>query len=1133
MSVRSVCPYCGVGCGVILETHRGRVIKVQGDPDHPANRGKLCTKGMVLHKTIHTPDRITHPLMRKSRSEQLIPVSWDTALGRIAQTFQSLMEDHGPESIAFYVSGQLMTEDYYVVNKLTKGFLRINNIDSNSRLCMSSAVMGYRRAFGVDAPPCSYEDLDISDCIFIIGSNTAYCHPILFMRIAEAKTRKGNNLKIIVSDPRKTPTAGIADLYVPLNPGSDVAFINGMIYVLMNEGLINREFISMHTEGFDEVEKIIQEYTPEMVSQICGIPSSMVREAALIYGQAKSAMTLWAMGLNQSRQGTDKNNAVINLSLITGNIGRPGAGPFSLTGQANAMGGRETGGLANLLPGHRYMDNPVHRHEVAAFWGCGEISDMKGKTAVELFDAVYKGNIKAVWIICTNPVVSLPNGSKFEEALKRAELVVVQDLYSPTDTTLFADVILPAAGFGEKEGTMTNSERRISYIAQAVNPPGEAIPDWEILTRFAHKMGFAESFPYKRAEDIFEEYKRITKGTDMDITGITYERLKTEGPIQWPCPDVNHPGTPRLYTDGRFQTENGRARFIPVRFIPPAETTDSDFPFILTTGRLRDQWHTMTKTGKVEKLLLHDPAPTLEINIKDANRIGVTDRDLVVIESRRGKATTQAMVTDRIKEGTVFLPFHWGKLLADNGRANLMTVEALDPFSKQPEFKACAVRIRKKEFNEPWEIVIIGDDPAALSVTQTIVSINPNVRIALICTLEPTNTHLPKGIQIYNGAPVRIDTNSQRILLEDGSAIPYEKLVLALRSRLYVPPIFGLSNQGVLILESLEKTKREIAKVHLIRRAIIIGEGPLSLEAADWLRTRGAEVEFINPSTVLLEKQLDGIGSEILFYKMIKRRGISIKLGAEVEAILGNGRATGVQLANGEVREGDLILIEARLQANVELASQAGIFVNKGIVVNERLETSIPGIYAVGSAAEFRGVVSNDSETVTQQSQVLGRFLAGDPTAQYRGTLSCTRFRVLGLEVISFGEFNSDDEESNVLSYLDRGQSIYKKVVVRDNRIVGALFFGDISSSEEILDLARNRIDISLIRKNLLSGNLKGQMPKGKILCSCMGVTREEIQEGIKRGMRTVEALQEGLRVGVTCGTCLQEVRDLVKATVK
>lgn len=1131
-NVRSVCPYCGVGCGVILETEKGKVFKVQGDPEHPANRGKLCTKGMNLHKTIHTPDRLTQPLMRESKNSFFVPASWDKALERISTSFQSLINQYGTESIAFYISGQLLTEDYYVVNKLAKGFLKANNVDSNSRLCMSSAAMGYRRAFGVDAPPSSYEDVNFSDCIFIIGSNMAYCHPVIFMQVVEAKQKKGDNLKIIVADPRKTPTAGIADIYLPINPGSDVALLNAMIHVLINERLIDREYISSHTEGFEELEKTVKEYSPDKVSEVCGIPSSMIREAALVYGRSKAALSFWAMGLNQSSQGTDKNNALINLSLVTGNIGRPGAGPFSLTGQANAMGGRETGGLANLLPAHRYMENPQHRQEVALIWGCDDISPNKGLTAVELFDAIYRGIVKAVWIICTNPVVSLPNGSKFEEALTRAELVVVQDLFSPTDTGLFADILLPAAGFGEKEGTMTNSERRISHISKAVEPPGKALPDWEIFTRFAHQMGFGRFFPYKEAEDVFEEYKQLTRGTDMDITGITYHRLQTNGPIQWPCPNEAHPGTPRLYTDGYFQVENGRAKLIPVNYIPQMELTDSDFPLVLTTGRIRDQWHTMTKTGKVENLMLHEPAPTLEINPHDAGRFGIKEGDLVVVESRRGESTVQATITDQIKEGTVFMPFHWGKLTADNGRANLMTLEALDPFSKQPEFKACAVRIRKKTFTEQCKVVVVGDDPAALRVAQALISTNPKVEVVLLRTRESLDTRLLEGVQVYRLVPTRIDSHNRRLMMEDGSIVSYQKLVLVTGSKSYIPPISGLSRQGVLILENIEQTKKAIAKLHIIRRAIVVGEGPSSLEAADLLSARGAEVEIIDPSTVLLEKHLDGIASELLFYEL-KKRGIKITIGAEIETIIGNGRATGIQLSNGEVREGDLIIVEARLGASVELASRSGILVNRGIIVGERLETSIPDVYSVGSAAEVRGVTSIDPETVVQQAQVLGRFLAGDPTVRYRNSVSCTRLEILGLEVLSFGEYNADDEESNVMSYLDRGQSVYKKVVIRDNRVVGGLFFGDTTGGKQVLELARNRKDISALRNSLLSGNLIEQITTGKVLCSCVGVTIDETQEAIKKGMRNIETLQENLKVGVTCGTCLQDVRELLKTTLR
>ncbi|MGQ0793840.1 MAG: molybdopterin-dependent oxidoreductase [Deltaproteobacteria bacterium] len=1126
-AVKSVCPYCGVGCGVIFETRKGKVVKVKGDAEHPANFGRLCTKGASLHKTIHTRDRLMKPLMRRTRDEALIPVSWDAALGRIADKFHSLIADYGPESIAFYISGQLMTEDYYVVNKLTKGFLKVNNLDSNSRLCMSSAVMGYRRAFGVDAPPCSYEDFEHSDCIFIIGSNTAYCHPVLFMRISEIKAQKGDKLKIIVADPRRTPTAAIADLYLPLAPGTDVPLVNSMIHVLMKEGIINRSYISANTEGFAELERIVEEYSPEKVSEICKIPPFAIREAALMYAKAGAALTLWTMGLNQSAQGTDKNNAVINLSLATGNIGRPGAGPFSLTGQANAMGGRETGGLANLLPGHRYMDNPLHRDEVSAFWGGGDMREKRGQTAVELFDGVDRGVVKAIWIICTNPVVSLPNGSKVERALSKAELVVVQDLFRPTDTGMFADVLLPAAGFSEKEGTMTNSERRISYVGKAVEPPGEATPDWQIFTRFARKMGYSEFFPYESPEEVFEEYKKLTRGRDMDISGVSYGRLQSTGPVQWPCPDENHPGTQRLYTDGRFETESKRAKFIPVKFIPPVEGTDSAYPLTLTTGRLRDQWHTMTKTGKVEALTLKDPYPVLEVHPSDAGALGIKEGDLVKVESRRGEATVQAAVTDKVKEGCVFMPFHWGKLLADNGRANLLTIEALDPFSRQPEFKACAVRVEKKIFAQSPKIAVVGNDPAGLRVIETLIEMNPNAEVSLFST-EHVDKSLPEGVARYAELPLRIDPDKRKIFMKGGAAYTYESLVLASGSRYSIPPVAGMNREGVIIVENLPQLKRAIGKMLVLKKALVLGEGALGLEIADYMRSRGAEVEFINPSNVLLEKQLDGSASEMLYYEL-KRKGISVKLGAEVDAILGNGKATGVQLEDGDFRAGDVVVIEARLRANVDVASRMGVMVNKGILVGEKLETAMPNVYAVGTAAEFRGVVSADADVIAEQAHVLGRILAGDPTARFAGTLGCNRLRALNYEIISFGEFNADDDEANVLAYLDKAQSVYKKVVIRDNRILGGLFFRDTTSAEEIIELARKKADISGLRRNLLSGNLKGRVAKGKILCSCAGVTEEEIQIGIKNGMG-VEDLGRNYRVGVNCGACLTEVRELIKA---
>ncbi|HML93981.1 MAG TPA: formate dehydrogenase subunit alpha [Thermodesulfobacteriota bacterium] len=1118
---KTVCPYCGVGCGVILQTGNGRVTGVRGDPSHPSNRGKLCSKGLNLHNTIHLRDRVRHPLIRDSKESAFTSTTWDNALGTIADKFNSLLEEYGPESIAFYVSGQLLTEDYYVVNKLSKGFLKVNNIDSNSRLCMSSAVMGYRRAFGVDAPPCSYEDLRHTDCVFIIGSNMAYCHPVVFMQLAEEKEKKGDALKIIVADPRKTSTAGIADIFIPLEPGTDVALLNSMAHVLIEHGLVDYEYINSYTEGFDALKECVKSYPPEKVSGICGIPADLIIETALTFGRSRAAMTFWAMGLNQSSSGTDKNNALLNLSIMTGNIGKPGAGPFSLTGQANAMGGRETGGLANILPGHRYVANEKHRREVAGVWGVEELSPAVGLTAVDIYDEMEKGVVKAVWIICTNPVVSLPNGSKVERALKKAGLVVVQDIFHPTDTSVYADIVLPAAGFSEKEGTMTNQERRIAYISKAVEPPGEALPDWRIFTLFARKIGLREYFDYEKAEDIFEEYKKLNKGRDVDISGVTYERLKNEGPLQWPCPEAGHPGTPRLYTEGKFHTDSGKARFISAEYISQKEATDDEYPLVLTTGRIRDQWHTMTKTGKVESLMMSEPEPVLDINPADAERYGLKDGELTLLESRRGKAVLKCSLTDKIKRGSVFMPFHWGRLMGESGRANLLTVEETDRLSHQPEFKACAVRVSKKFFDDELDIVIIGDDSYSNELALRISGLNANANV----TILGMSGNAPNGS--VKQSPVDIDIKDRKIRLADGSFFYYDKLVFAPGNKTYLPSIKGLSCMGIRVFDSFNDAKMHIAREHVLGKAVVVGTKPFSLETAEFLKMRGAEeVSFISPRNILLDKYVDYLGSRLL-YKKLRKKGINIILGAEIGEITASDNNKFLVTANGVEIEADLVFVESVTRPDLDVALRTGLLVNRGICAGEHLETNLPDVYTMGRAAEVKGVMAEDSELLDLQSEVLSRCLCGDPTARYDQTMDANRFTLLGLDIVTFGQFNADDERTNVISYLDKSQAVYKKIVIRDNRIAGGLYMGDVTGAEEVLRLAREKSDISKYRDTLLSGKFKEKLPTGRVVCSCMSVTEFEIKQAVKNGASSVEALKDRLKVAVTCGSCLEEVKEL------
>ncbi len=694
---KSYCPYCGVGCGLLAGVANGSVARIKGDPDHPSSRGDLCLKAVYLPEVLNTPDRLLYPQVRSCQEGPFKRASWPQAMSFLARRFQAIIAAHGADAVAFYGSGQLTTEEYYVANKLVKGFLGTNNFDTNSRLCMASAVAGYKTSLGSDGPPACYADIDEANCILLVGTNTADCHPVIFKRIKQRKYRAPETTTIIAVDPRRTETADFADLHLPIRPGTDIALLNSMLCVLIEEGLIDGEFIARHTRGMEKLGEVVKKYSPRAAQEICGIAERLIIEAALIFGKAPNALTFWSMGINQSSVGVRKNNAIINLHLATGKIGKPGSGPFSLTGQPNAMGGREVGGLSHLLPGYRSVENPEHREKVERHWGVpfGSISPRPGLAALEQFEALAEGKLKAIWILCTNPAVSAPDLDLIEKALRQAELVVVEDAYHPTATSRFAHVLLPAAQWSEKEGVMTNSERRLTYMPKLVEPPGEALPDWKIISLFAHAMGHGAHFMYESAEEIFAEFAELTTGAICDVSGASHGRLKTLGPVQWPCPKSDPGGRARLYIDGRFPTEDGKANFIAVEHAAPVETPDEDYPLLLTTGRVKHHWHTMTRTGKNVALRRSAPEPILEISRADARRYGIRDADFVEVISRRGKVMAQSRVTDEIVAGTCFVPFHWGRDQGFFKAANNLTLSARDPFSRQPELKACAVRVRK------------------------------------------------------------------------------------------------------------------------------------------------------------------------------------------------------------------------------------------------------------------------------------------------------------------------------------------------------------------------------------------------------------------------------------------------------
>lgn len=716
--VRTACTYCGVGCGVVLDVAtdgegRRTVRRAAGDKAHPSNGGRLCTKGATSAELFAAPGRLSSALVRADRGDEPAAEAMDTAVKRTAARLREIVDEHGPDAFALYVSGQMTLEAQYLANKLAKGFVRTRHIESNSRLCMASAGSGYKLSLGADGPPGSYEDFEHAEVFFVIGANMADCHPILFLRMME---RVKAGAKLIVVDPRRTATAAKADLFLQIEPGTDLALLNGLLHLLAADGRLDAEFISEHTEGWAAMPEFLEDYPPAKVAELTGIPEAELRRAAEWIGAADAWMSCWTMGLNQSTHGTWNTNALINLHLATGTICRPGCGPFSLTGQPNAMGGREMGYMGPGLPGQRSTLVAADRAFTEELWGLepGTLrADEPGRGTVEMFRRMADGEIKACWIICTNPVASVANRRTVIEGLEAAEFVVAQDVFAETETTAYADVVLPAAMWSESEGVMVNSERTLTLVRQATDAPGEAWPDWRIIAEVACEMGYEDAFSYRSAEEIFEEIKRAwNPQTGYDLRGVTYERLR-DTPVQWPCATSEGPdrNPVRYLNDGvsqslderpdgsrprlSFPTASGRAVFFARPHLPAAELPDDDFPYVLNTGRLQHQWHTLTKTGTVAKLNKLNPGPFVEIHPADALALGLVEGDMVEVASRRGRAVLPAVPTDRVRPGNCFAPFHWNDLFGEYLSVNAVTHDAVDPISFQPEFKACAVSLAK------------------------------------------------------------------------------------------------------------------------------------------------------------------------------------------------------------------------------------------------------------------------------------------------------------------------------------------------------------------------------------------------------------------------------------------------------
>ncbi|MBD8894249.1 molybdopterin-dependent oxidoreductase [Labrenzia suaedae] len=693
-TVKTTCPYCGVGCGVLATRQPDGAVSVKGDPDHPANFGRLCSKGSALAETLSLDDRLLHPEINGARA------SWDEALDLVAARFSDAIAEHGPDSVAFYVSGQILTEDYYVANKLMKGFIGSANIDTNSRLCMASSVAGHRRAFGSDTVPGTYEDLEQADLVILTGSNLAWCHPVLFQRLEAAKAANPA-LRIVTIDPRRTATSALADLHLGLAPDTDVALFNGLLSYLSENGYLDEGYISRHTNGFEEALGAAGACDISRISEETGLSRQDIARFFDLAARTEKMVTVYSQGVNQSVTGTDKVNAILNVHLATGRIGRAGMGPFSVTGQPNAMGGREVGGLANMLAAHMALEDPAHRSLVQSFWQSPRIADRPGLKAVEMFRAVREGKIKALWIMATNPVDSLPDADGVAEALKLCPFVVVSDVTRAADTMDYAHVALPGAAWGEKDGTVTNSERRISRQRRFLELPGEARPDWWALSEVARRLGYADAFAYNGSAAIFREHAQLSAignggtrdfdiGAMADLSAGAYEELP---PFQWPARAGQSLHDSRFFARGGFFTPDRKARFIAVTPIE-LRKRERKYPFVLNTGRIRDQWHTMTRTGKTARLTSHIAEPFAEIHPEDAAALGLRDASLVEVKSSYGAVIVRAQISDRGNKGTVFVPMHWTDQFSSKGRVDAVVAPETDPHSGQPGSKFTPVSLK-------------------------------------------------------------------------------------------------------------------------------------------------------------------------------------------------------------------------------------------------------------------------------------------------------------------------------------------------------------------------------------------------------------------------------------------------------
>ncbi|MEQ9304373.1 MAG: FAD-dependent oxidoreductase [Marinoscillum sp.] len=970
----------------------------------------------------------------------------------------------------------------------------------------------------------------------------------------KAQSRKPGG-KIIVVDPRVTDSCALADVHLQVQPGTDMLLFHAIGRCLIEQGLVDEEFIQQNTNGFNQYVKEVKSKSLKEYAALCQVSEQDIIETARLIGQSKGFITMWAMGLNQSTAGVNQNLALINLNLITGQIGKPGAGPFSLTGQPNAMGGREVGGLSNLLAAHKNLANPEHRKAVADFWGVDSIQEKPGMTATEMYESLKSGKMKAIWIICTNPSVSMPNARLVDEALKAAKFVIVQDISKNSDTAKYADLLLPAAGWLEKEGTMTNSERRITYLPKVIDAPGEALPDAEILMRFARTMGF-HGFDFKNASEVYDEYALMTKGTPIDVSGLSYEKLRAHRSIQWPVPSSDHEGTPRLFENGKFLTPDQKANIHTSGPEVQQEPTTEDLPLILTTGRIRDQWHTMTRTGKVSRLNKHVDRPYLEIHPNDAEERNIKDGSPVRVGNGRGEVQVAAKVTDAIKKGVVFLPMHWGKKLGhDLSRANNLTSDTVDPKSKQPGFKFSAVQVTLHQTPQK-KIVVIGAGAAAYRFVNTYRDFNREDQIHVFSKEEwpfynrvllPDYVNESKqweelvkytgeelnqlDLSLHPSNPIAsIDRGSKTVTDSQGVEHPYDRLIIATGSRAFIPPNAPMDLPGVFTMR--DRTNADDLKKQVCpgSHVLVIGGGLLGLELAAALTEMQVHSTIVQLGSRLMERQLDPVASAML-REYVEDLGVRVYTNDEVIDIRENEeKLLDITLKSGHSSKANAVVYAIGTRPNTQLASECGLKCGRGVKVNDYLQTSDPEIFALGEIAEHRQKMNGITAAAEQQADICARFLAGDPSQDYQGTIPMNILKFPSLDLCSVGipEIPVNGKGYNEITFLDREALFYKKCIIHNDKLVGTILLGDKTEFAEYKELIDSGTELSEKRMQLLRSGQTPAAVKGKLVCSCNNVGQGNLEEAIGHGCNSLNDLCQTTGAGLGCGSCKSEVKRLI-----